>query len=45
LELLMNDRLLIPALLAFAVAGAAAQTSDDSMAPADAAPGAPALQQ
>jgi hypothetical protein len=41
----MNYRLLIPALLAFAVTGAAAQISDDSTAPAEAAPAPPALQQ
>ena len=41
----MKYRLLIPALLAFAVAGAAAQISDDSTTPAEAAPAPPALQQ
>ena len=41
----MKHRLLVPALLAFAVAGAAAQTSDDNAAPAEAAPAPPALQQ
>ena len=41
----MKHTLLVPALLAFAVACALAQTSDDGLAPPNTAPAPPAIQQ